>query len=248
MMEQRYISKEEFKKYKLYEASQNAESDLYYYQDIMLKLLYSSVLNENRMLTICSLDRINHEDCTKVYEIVSTYDGSLGFTMQRLKNYRTLATYISKLNDRNISLEERKKLIKRINDIFEYFDKISFAYYDVHAENIMFKSGDIKLVDLDSGIFKSIDSERYQQDVVKSNNNLASLYLEIMLGYIEEFSISYMLTNNQINKLLSQSTSKQLEFLLNAVVGTSSVIDLPSYIDSFDEPTVLRMKRIVFGE
>ena len=69
-----------------------------------------------------------------------------------------------------------------------------------------------------------------------------------MLGYIEEFSISYMLTNNQINKLLSQSTSKQLEFLLNAVVGTSSVIDLPSYIDSFDEPTVLRMKKIVFGE
>ena len=141
-----------------------------------------------------------------------------------------------------------KIAIRMLNDIFEYFDKISFAYYDVHAENIMFKSGDIKLVDLDSGIFKSIDSERYQQDVVKSNNNLASLYLEIMLGYIEEFSISYMLTNNQINKLLSQSTSKQLEFLLNAVVGTSSVIDLPSYIDSFDELTVLRMKRIVFGE
>lgn len=136
-MKESYISENDFKKYKLYEASQNTESDLFYNKDIMLKLLYSSVLNENRKQTIYSLDRINYDDCTKVYDIITTYDNSFGFTMERLKNYRTLAGYISKLNNRNVSLEERKKLIRRINDIFEYFDKISFAYYDVHSENIM---------------------------------------------------------------------------------------------------------------
>ena len=251
MMEQRYISKEEFKKYKLYEASQNAESDLYYYQNRMLKLLYSSVLNENRMLTICSLDRINHKDCTKIYDLIESFDGRIGYTMEKYNYYKTLKYYVKRLNKRNTPLSERKKLIRRINDIFEYFLSIGFLYYDVHLNNIIMLDDSIKVVDLDSGIFEDNaffapnsyhkTAEKYKVEML---NSMAYTYLQILLGTSINLKRE-ILVNGYASKIARLLDEKGSDLFKHALYIDETISNPIESVESMKEESIDEIRKII---
>ena len=195
-MEKEYLTYAKFREYKeynpsntLFESVFHMESKLYSKEDTLLKLLYPEVISKNRLNTLNSLDRINHKDCTKIYNLIETYDGRIGYTMKKYDQYKTLKYYVKRFNKRNIPLNERKRLIRRINDIFEYFLSIVFLYYDVHLNNIIMLDDSIKIVDLDSGIFEDIaffttnsyhkTAEKYKVEML---NSMAYTYLQILLG------------------------------------------------------------------
>lgn len=253
-MEKKKLSHIDFRKYREYYPSNSffddiyhMESILYFNEDVLLKLLYESILSKNRIITLDNLDKINNNDCAKIYDLIESFDGRIGYTMKRYKNHKTLKYYIKRFNKRNITFNERKKLIYRLNDIFEYFLSIGFIYYDIHINNILMLDESIKVVDLDSGIFEDkavFTSNSYYSSIDEYKkemlNNAIHLYLQILTGYS-----SYIKKDILDNKMIDSLDDKILFLLNHALYLDYNMCSPIQVIDSLKEENIDDVRKII---
>lgn len=257
-MEKKYLSYVNYREYKeynpsntLFENVEHMESKLYSKEDILLKLLYPEVISQNRLNTLNSLDRINHKDCTKIYDLIESFDGRIGYTMEKYNYYKTLKYYVKRLNKRNTPLSERKKLIRRINDIFEYFLSIGFLYYDVHLNNIIMLDDSIKVVDLDSGIFEDNaffapnsyhkTAEKYKVEML---NSMAYTYLQILLGTSINLKRE-ILVNGYASKIARLLDEKGSDLFKHALYIDETISNPIDSVESMKEESIDEIRKII---
>lgn len=257
-MEKKKLSYADFREYKeyhpsntLFESVSHMESELYSKEDVLLKLLYPEVISQNRLNTLNSLDRINHEDCAKIYDLIESFDGRIGYTMEKYNHYKTLKYYVKRFNKRNIPLSERKKLIRRINDIFEYFLSIGFLYYDVHLNNIIMSADSIKVVDLDSGIFEDNaffapnsyhkTAEKYKVEML---NSMAYTYLQMLLGTSINIK-RQILANGLASKIAGLLDENGIDLFKHALYLDETISNPIENVESMKEESIDEIRKII---
>ena len=133
------------------DSSEGVESIRFYNDNELIKLPHKKYLKDDRGKIIEELYNLNNDNIvTPIYGITDK-KGIIGYSMNYLKDYIDLEHYLS---SNETSFEERKHLMIELSKIFDYFDTVNFAYHDLHSNNIMYKDDNIKLIDLDGGVFK----------------------------------------------------------------------------------------------
>jgi hypothetical protein len=226
------LNKDELKTFTSYKPNNNAESKLYIKEDIILKLLLHDLNTKDRRNTILTLNELNYKSIPTHIEPIK-YKSRIGYISTFYKTHQTLDKFIY---DKSFSIEERKKLINLIAKSFEYLRLKEFLYKDIHYENFIYDGQDLKIVDLDSGIFKSnINKKEYQEfekNMIQINNRLSRLYLQIMFG-------------NYTDRLLYSNSNKftesQKEYLLHANDRLDGIYNPESEINSFDKENIRKL-------
>ena len=160
-MKEIIVNKKFFSNYK-YDHIQSRESSRFYNDNDYLKIIYPRLLKDDREKIVRQLHYFNHPDVVIPKFILKDKTGFIGYGMDFLKDYKSLSFH---LDVDNLSFDERKELMIRISKIFDYFDEKKFAYCDIHSDNILYKDGDIKLIDLDSGILKPYINGKVNYDL-----------------------------------------------------------------------------------
>lgn len=222
--------------------SKGSESNLFSKNHDLLKFISKRHLKERENI-VNNLDSIMHEEIA--YPIYTLYDksGFLGYAMHYYDRYKTFDKFIL---DETIPFEIRKKVAIKLCKLFEFFEENKFAYDDIHPGNILFQDDDIKLVDLDSGIFYSKGNRlEYDTRIRVEENRLTKLCLSI-LYQIHPFTIDYLLKKNK--KELLKSLPNNLIGLYNQLLSDSyshfSPLEQVSEInESIIEETKLILKK-----
>lgn len=126
----------------------SAESNRYYNDNEYLKVIHRRLLKDDRENIVRGLHYFNQDNIVTPNYLLKERNKFIGYAMNYLKGYKDLSIHL----EDNITFEERKKLMLTLSKVFDYFDEMKFAYHDLHSNNIMYKDGDIKLIDLDGGV------------------------------------------------------------------------------------------------
>lgn len=217
-MEERIINRKELSD-RGYNCVFGGESSCFYNDKEILKIIHSKLLKDDREKIIKNLYYFDNSDIVTPLFSLTEKNKFIGYGMEYLNGYIDFADYLDK---DNTSFEERKELMIRLSKIFDYFDKMKFAYYDLHAWNILYKDGDIKLIDLDAGVIKGYinDGLDYNTAIRISKKNLAKFTLHT-INYVNEFVFNSLRINkkkkNVINFMnsLPQDVRNLYEYALN---------------------------------
>lgn len=179
-MEERNVTKKFFDNYR-FDPSLGAESTRFYNDSEYIKIIHKNYLKDDREKIIKELYHFNHNDIVKPLFSLKEKGKFIGYGMQFLDKYKDLEYYLDNIT----TFDDRKELMIRISKIFDYFEQNKFAYYDIHAGNIMYKDGDIKLIDLDGGVLYpyvnySLD---YNAALRVSKKNLARFALSTICDF-----------------------------------------------------------------
>ena len=220
----------------------NFTNDKYY-----LKLLKKEILLDDREKVIKRLEEVKHENAVIPEFLVHDKKGFQGFSMINYKDYDYISSVISNdlfdINKDNDFLY-RKELMLRLIKIIEFFKSKEFAYYDIYDKNILYKDGDIKIIDMDSGIFKGLINCEYDYDSsIRFANHLLSvfalsfLYNTYYLRFVSNVKPILNSLNNYLNEDLKKFYSyvfrNEFHLLLNPYEMIDS-IDENIYRDTID--------------
>ena len=218
------------------------ESKLYINNDELIKIIHDSFLSEKRRQNILLLDKIKHPNCVKAnYAISNKEDKINGYSMEYLDGYITLAKFITK---KNIPFEKRQDIAHNLCQIINDLQDMEYSFVDIHSDNFLIKNDNIKLIDLDSGRFKSFcndDSYNFRCDF--AYNYLADLCLQVLLGTDIDLK-------NDIDfpkkKLIYNNMSNAQRVFLNHVFDNSiGNFDPIEYLDFFDKNIIDDTKEIL---
>ena len=179
-MEERNITKNFFNNYR-FDSSQGAESTRFYNDSEYIKIIHNEYLKDDREKIIKELYHIDHSDIVKPLFSINEKGKFIGYGMSFLDKYKELDYYLDDITTFN----DIKELMIRLSKILDYFEQIKYAYHDIHAGNIMYKDGDIKLIDLDGGVLYpyvnySLD---YNAALRVSKKNLARFALSTICDF-----------------------------------------------------------------
>ncbi len=226
------LTKDELKTFTSYKPNNNAESKLYIRDDTILKLLLHDLNTKDRRNTILTLDELNHKSIPTNIEPI-TYKSRIGYTSTFYRTHQTLDKFIY---DRSFSIEDRKKLISLIARLFEYLKLKEFLFKDIHQENFIYDGQDLKIVDLDSGTFKSNiskkDYQEFEESLIQIDNRLSRLFLRIMFG---KYTDRLLYSNSD------KFTESQKEYLLHANDRLGGPYNPESEINSFDKENIRKL-------
>lgn len=228
------------------------ESECYYDSSFFYKFIKPEYLNQDRQNTILRLNRIKN-DMAVTPEFLLYEDGELsGYAMKKYLTYDhidSLITGVMFSYNTILSFEERKSLMLELSRLFDYFKTIGFCYYDVHEKNILYGNNELKLIDLDCGLFEECTDSKKYQEYLNNSNRLLSLFTLSFLyntdswGFLSEINPSYY------------STCKMLDFLPRYIrdfyefaINTNDYIDdITEHISEISEdiyyPTVEILKK-----
>ena len=182
-MEERIVNQKELKKNSS-KCYSGGESSCIYSGDEIMKIIQNRLLKDDREKIIRELYYFDHKDVVSPLYALTEKNKFIGYGMKYYKDYTVFAEY---LNNKKTSFEDRKELMIRLSKIFDYFDQMNFAYYDLHSGNILYKNGDIKLIDLDGGVIKGYinDGMDYNTAIRLAKKNLAKFTLQTINGVTE---------------------------------------------------------------
>ena len=237
-MESKLVTKKYLNSFKPH-LSEGSESVRFYNDDYFLKIINSKILKNGRRDVILKLEELKHNNTVTPEFLLHDRTGIIGYATQNYLDY----DYIDILfNDESITLEDRKQLMIKLAQIIEYLKKKDFAYYDIHEGNILYKNGDIKLIDLDGGVFKDKQNcgITYEGACRKSNWKLALFTLSFL--YKLEWDTFYNLLNinnkNSYNAFMKTIPTKLKPFYEYVINRDFSILDgIQDYIDSIDQTT-----------
>jgi hypothetical protein len=233
-MEKKYITKTNFKKLKYLNPPIHTESILFYDDNNIYKLLNKDCLDREK--TILKLDRLTNDNIVTPNGLLHDRRRFLGYYMKYYKDYYPL-------NIVDKTFKEKKEYCYRIYNILKFLNDNQFAYYDIHSNNILIKDDDLKLIDMDSGIFLDDDIEKYDTYLRKENYAL-SCYLLSLLYDINKYDLILKLLNNK--NTLSKIVPDYLINFYNYVIDeTGTFIDTMNYIDLIDENHIKETKHIL---
>lgn len=213
----------------------HSESNLYVKSDTIYKIFKYGVLTSDMLDTIMDLCEIKHDSLAETLYPVTLNNRKIdGIAMRYYKDYMTLSKYIE---TSNMSLNERIKLIKKLDEIFKSFKNINYTYFDIHTDNILINNDDIKIVDTTSGVF----NDNNEKDRITMLNRMAYLYYLLLLdtSYISNQNTSVQ------KRLLGRLNDKQRRFLFHAMEIDYSDFDPLECTELFDEETISDQKKIL---
>ena len=207
-----------------YDLNYGSESTRYFNDEIMIKILNKDCLLDDRQQIIELLHNFNHDNIVKLYDDVYEKNMFVGYTMKYLKGYM----HFDKFQKSNTSFNKRKEIIMKIASIFDYFDKMNFAFHDIHKRNILIKDDDVKLIDLDGGVLYGYVNGNIDFDTsLKNEKKSLSRFL---------LSTLYSVSENEL--LDTRDRKKDYKLLISM---------LPKYLKGFYEYTLNDEYSIYYG-
>lgn len=197
------VNKKFFNNY-TYDNIPSGESSRFYNDENYIKIIHPGLLKDDREKIVRELYYFNHPNIVTPKFILKDKSGFIGYGMDFLKDYKSLALH---LELDNLSFDERKELMIRLSKIFDYFDEKKFAYFDIHSNNILYKDGDIKIIDLDSGVINPYINDRVDFDLgIRASKKALVRYT---------LSTIYDITNYELLSLNSLKDRKYYQDLMN---------------------------------
>ena len=241
-MEKKSITKRFMKDYK-YHLGIGNESFRFYNDKYFLKFFLKNEVDINeRRKTVELLEMINHPYAVTPKFLLFDKNKFTGYAMDSYIDYKTL-------DKNNInSFNERKDILIELIRLINYFENNNFIYYDFHEKNILYKNNDIKLIDLDSGIFKEeINNLNYESTFKYANNKLAFFSLSFIYNINSTvfsliLSSDYFIINDLINKL-PNNLKEFYEYTLSEKY--IKYFDIEHYLDLIDENIYNDTKKII---
>ena len=215
-----------------------SESSLYVYNGDLIKLINDRF--KDRVSVVLRLDRLDHEDLVLPKYILYNKSGFKGYGMEYYKDYSVLAKMMC---DESIPFNKRKEIALKICKLFVYMEYEGFGYYDVHSKNILYKGTDIKLVDMDSGIFDDQDRLEYLTYLKHSQQRLSELSLALLYKEILDDLCNELIDSKKIILKMVPSNVKKL---YEHVINRSFTYFRPAeYLDNLTEDTVEETKQVL---
>ena len=154
---------EEIKKGKRLSNGITIVPNLYLYNGKLYKLFKNeSDLNLRTDILDSLYDKTIH-DCARISSVL--YDDKLeGYGMEYYKDYKELAKL------KRIPTELKKIYIQKMIEVYKELIKRGFVFWDFHGHNVLVKSDEIRLIDVDSCLKLSKESDilgtRYLNELV----------------------------------------------------------------------------------
>ena len=165
-MESKFVSKRFLNDFKAH-ISNGTESIRFYNDEYFLKFIKKEYLNQDRIYTIERLDELKHDSLVTPEFLLYDRTGTLGYGMINYRDFSFIDTIISgSIFDKTDkeSFERRKELMIKLSKAIDFINNNGFAYYDIYSKNILFNHNDLKLIDLDGGVFKGHKNQETDYD------------------------------------------------------------------------------------
>ena len=243
-MKELHVTKEELKRFPKANIHRVSESKLYYKGNHLFKVLNEEL--RDRKSTILRLEHLQGEELILPEYILIDEDGFIGYVMHYFKEHQHLENFIFG----KLPFEERKRICLELCRIFTDLLHQDFAYFDFHPFNILYKDGDIKIGDLDSGIFRSngIGSFLYEFEKFNSYSTSGNYHLALtILGLLFEDYQKFVLDGIKNNKKeLFNNSPKELKKLYGYILYAPPVeFDIASAIENISEDYIEETKLIL---
>ena len=221
-----------------------SESNLYYTGDLLFKVLKEEF--RNRKSTIIRLEQLHGEELILPKFLLNDENGFIGYVMHYFKDYSQLISFlIGKL-----PFEERKRISLELYRIINDLRLQNFAYYDIHLFNILYKDGNLKFSDMDSGTFKSnriingiSEFEIYDKKVISGDYYLTLTILELLF---ESYGKPLLkLINKNKKELLKHSPDNMRKLFEYITREPMDEFDVSEYIKDIDENQISESKLIL---
>ncbi len=146
----------------------HVESDLFLYDSDIIKIFKKKISTE-RQETILSLDKIDRSEFVIPKYTLTHGSNIIGYGMDFLNNFESLYSLIQ---NKSLSFADRKNIAISLYELITYLESIGICYHDIHSSNFLYNNG-IKVIDMDSVVFKSIYGEK------EFNYNMNFAYLRL---------------------------------------------------------------------
>lgn len=125
----------------------NTESELYLYNETLIKLYNSKVNLEDKKRILEKLSTLDVKGC--LIPNYALYEGNTlsGIQMDYLYDYDAIYDI---LNDGSLDFNTRKMIALKICQIILEIETKNAIYHDIHEDNILIKENDIKVIDMDN--------------------------------------------------------------------------------------------------
>lgn len=219
----------------------NTESELYLYNETLIKLYNSKVNLEDKKRILEKLSTLDVKGC--LIPNYALYEGNTlsGIQMDYLYDYDAIYDI---LNDGNLDFNTRKMIAFKICQIILEIESKNAIYHDIHEDNILIKESDIKVIDMDNILLPNSDKYEYEIDRLQSRRRLIYLCMQLLLNKVD-FNITD-LHDSRAKSIYTLSSPKQRELYSFAFLGTDNEINPIDYLDYFSEDYVEGIKKILY--
>lgn len=146
----------------------HVDSDLFLYDSDIVKIFKKKISTE-RQETILSLDKVDRSEFVIPKYTLTHGSNIIGYGMDFLNNFESLYSLIQ---NKSLSFADRKNIAISLYELITYLESIGICYHDIHSSNFLYNNG-IKVIDMDSVVFKSIYGEK------EFNYNMNFAYLRL---------------------------------------------------------------------
>lgn len=147
----------------------HVESDLFLYDSDIIKIFKKKISTE-RQETILSLDKVDRSEFVIPKYTLTHGSNIIGYGMDFLNNFESLYSLIQ---NKSLSFADRKNIAISLYELITYLESIGICYHDIHSSNFLYKDGIVRVIDMDSVVFKSIYGEK------EFNYNMNFAYLRL---------------------------------------------------------------------
>jgi len=243
-MESKLVTKKYINSFKAHLSNRN-ESVRFYDNNYFLKIIKDHYLKDERIKTIERLEELEHPNAVTPEFLLHDRKRTIGYASINYSDY----SYIDiLLNDDSISFKERKELMVKLAEIIKFFESKKFAYYDIHSKNILYKNKDIKVIDLDGGVFTKCNDNILYNGTLRYSNYKLALYAISFLYQMDDYDFyTYINSNPKIKENFMKSIPKELyNFFHLALSQTYEIIpNSIELIDSINEELVMESKQLL---
>ena len=248
-MKHKYVTKKYLENFK-HHVGEGTESIRFYDDKYFLKIIRKYLLDDEKIKTIESLDKLEHKYSVTPEFLLYDKTGIIGYAANNYLDYYFLNDLLS--NDisveSKINFNERKRIMIELSNLLEFYRQKDFSYYDIHEKNILYKDNDIKVLDLDGGTFKEYEKPFIYDSHLKFANRKLS-YLSICYLYnltCDKFTDNYLFDDEKINTLLNYLPKKLRDFYYYAFsVDYKGYHDISENINLIDENIYNETKQIL---
>ena len=213
-----------------------SDANLYLYNNLVYKLYKKNMMvkgvehdelldYEAKEDILNTLYKYPIEDCAKICEILQE-DTLLGYGMEYYGDYKTLR------KTKKIEFENKKIYIHKIIELYKKIRDMGYIYYDFHEQNVLVNSKELRLIDIDSCLYKTREND------ILGIKYLNELVLEILFDCIF-FEIKVYYTKNEI-KHFSDILYSGLSYDYNE---KGSLEELEEYVQSISKKDIKELKK-----
>ena len=224
------------------------ESTMFHNEKYLLKFIKSEFLKDDREQIIKRLEELSHPNIVIPEFLLHDRKSFLGYGMIYYSDYTSLDKIVSDTifsKNKDYPFEVRKKIVLKLYETLEFLKRQQFAFYDIHGGNFLIKDEDVKIVDLDSGVFKGTTNANvgYHPAYLHSSKQFALFalsfiyntdWMKFKLGFEHPMSCACQNKEN-----LFRFLPDNLEEFYRYALGNDYYIynDTEECLNDLDEPT-----------